>query len=115
MKTKTRRSPLAQLATVLTPAILATVMVSGQTPQRPTPPPTPPAGTPQFRAATNLQTIDVFPRDNKGQFVAGLTLNDFQVFEDGVEQKISGFAYSIGGRLYGSLATVAPSLPTSEG
>jgi len=87
-----------------------------QTPQRtaPQPPPQTP-GTPQFRAATTGIRIDVTPRDNKGQFISGLTVNDFQLFEDGVEQKISGFAYSNGGRLFGSLATTAPAQPVSEG
>lgn len=117
MNVQNRCSTLVSLTKVLMPAILATAVVSAQTPspQRPTPPPTPPAGTPQFRGSATATTIDVYPRDNKGQFISGLTVNDFQLFEDGIEQKITGFAYSNGGRLYGTLATTAPALPVSEG
>jgi Ca-activated chloride channel family protein len=50
-----------------------------------------PAQTPVFRATTNLQSIAVQVVDKKGNFVPGLTVDDFTLLEDGLPQKIAFF------------------------
>ncbi len=50
-----------------------------------------PAQTPVFRSTTNLQSIAVQAVDKKGNFVPGLTVNDFTLLEDGHPQKIAFF------------------------
>ena len=52
--------------------------------QQPPPPPT-------FRAGINFVRVDVIISDNKGNPVADLTQNDFDVSEDGKPQKIETF------------------------
>src|SRR5689334_19512446 len=43
---------------------------------------------PKFGTSTAAVLVDVVVRDKKGKPVSGLTAQDFQVFEDGVPQKI---------------------------
>ena len=43
---------------------------------------------PKFGTSTAAVLVDVVVRDKKGKPVSGLTAEDFQVFEDGVPQKI---------------------------
>ncbi len=95
---------------------LATAVVSAQTPRRPAAPAPKPAPqtTPTFRGGTDVISIDVYPRDAKGQFVPSLTRDDFQVIEDGVDQTILNFIRANGGQFYNDLATTAP-VPVSEG
>lgn len=63
-------------------------------PQAPPPPPPPQlkdqthAG---IRVSTDLVLLHVTVMDERGQFVPGLKENNFRVFEDKVEQKISAF------------------------
>jgi len=45
-----------------------------------------------IRVETNVVTIPVSVLDRDGRFIAGLQKEDFQVFENGVEQKIEEFA-----------------------
>lgn len=45
-----------------------------------------------IKIETNLVTIPVAVLDRDGRFVSGLQQNDFQIFEDGVQQKIEYFA-----------------------
>jgi VWFA-related protein len=61
-----------------------------------------------FRGGTEIITIDIMPRDSKGAFVPALTLNDFQIFEDGVEQKIENFLFANGGQFYSTYASATP-------
>jgi VWFA-related protein len=49
----------------------------------------PPPGT--FRASTSLVEVDVIVKDKDGRFVAGLTADDFEVFEEGKPQPIQHF------------------------
>jgi len=91
---------------VALPVLAATVVVSGQ--QQQPPPSKPQAPTvqqPTFRGGVNAVERVVRVRDNKGQFVPGLTADDFQVYEDGVLQKIVNFTTVIGGRQLGSVET----------
>jgi VWFA-related protein len=77
------------------PAILATSIVSGDQGQ----------GT-VFRATTNYVSTDVIVRDQDGKFIPDLAVNEFQVFEDGVAQKVQRFVRSIGGRSFTEVAEV---------
>jgi VWFA-related protein len=64
---------------------------------------------PSFRAGTVLVEVDAIVTDSSGRFVSDLTRDDFDVFEDGVRQRID--------RLYRVSGTaVIPSVPggTSE-
>lgn len=46
----------------------------------------------QIKARVNLVVVPVTVRDAKGQFVTGLTQDDFAIFEDGKKQDISNFS-----------------------
>lgn len=77
-------------------------MLSAQTPPVPQSQPIPikkPQQTPTYRSATDLVYTSVNVRDERGNFVPGLTIKDFEVYEDGVLQKISTFAATAGGRV----------------
>lgn len=129
-QSRTRRLVRSSLLmSVLTAVAAGVVSGQGQTPNppaRPVPPPSRPAPqTPRptapvqtgqiFRAGTDLiGPIEVTPRDNKGQFIPDLKPEDFQVFEDGVEQKIVNFTRANGGSFYNDLAVAAPTR-ASEG
>ena len=52
-------------------------------------------------------------RDNKGQFIADLKKEDFEVFEDGVKQDVVSFILTHGGRVYNDAAHPPP--PPMEG
>src|SRR5262245_48654011 len=69
---------------------------------------------PTFRVQVDLVTTDVIPRDDKGNFVADLTKNEFEIYEDGVKQDISSMTVSHGGRVTNVLAPPPPML-ASEG
>ena len=59
-------------------------------------PPTPGAQTPPsvtFQTEVNYVDVDAIVTDDKGNFVSGLTREDFEVFEDGKPQKIEMFSY----------------------
>jgi len=45
-----------------------------------------------FRSGVNLVLVDVVVRDRNGAFVKDLTVEDFELFEDGVRQQIVTFA-----------------------
>ena len=79
----------------------------------PTASPRPNQQAPTFRSTTDLITTSVVVRDNDGKFVPDLKMSEFQIFEDGVPQKLAAFSSSVGGRI---MTDVAPSLgPVSEG
>ena len=54
-----------------------------------------PPGAPSvtFQVEVNYVDVDVVVTDEKGNFVSGLTREDFEVFEDGKPQKVDTFAY----------------------
>ena len=60
--------------------VLATTVVSGA-PQ-----------TPRFRVRTDAVTVTVTVTDSVGRTITGLTRDDFEVFEDGVQEEIAQFA-----------------------
>jgi VWFA-related protein len=55
-------------------------------------PPAPPQ-RPVFRASRNLILANVVVRDRDGNIVKGLTIDDFELFEDGQPQVIQTFAF----------------------
>jgi hypothetical protein len=61
-------------------ALSTTVGAQTQAPQAP---------NPTFRLAIDYVTTDVIARNNRDQFVADLTKNDFELYEDGVKQEIT--------------------------
>jgi Ca-activated chloride channel family protein len=69
---------------------------------------TPAAQAPRFRARTEAVTVTVTVTDNVGRVITGLTRDDFEVFEDGIQEEISQFA---DGRVPVSLGVV---LDTSD-
>jgi len=54
-----------------------------------------PASTqqPTFKVSVNVVDVDVTVKDAQGNFVSGLTADDFEVFEDGKPQTIQTFSY----------------------
>ncbi|HJX83454.1 MAG TPA: hypothetical protein VJ723_03830, partial [Candidatus Angelobacter sp.] len=48
---------------------------------------------PVLKANTRLVVVDVVATDRQGQPISGLQTQDFTVFEDGRQQKISDFSY----------------------
>ena len=61
-----------------------------------------------IRRRLDLITTDVFVRDNRGQFVADLKKEDFEVYEDGVKQEVISFVLTHGGRVYNQTLPTAP-------
>ena len=51
------------------------------------------AQQPTFQTAVNFVDVDVSVADAQGNFVSGLTADDFEVFEDGKPQTIQTFSY----------------------
>ncbi len=66
-----------------------------------------------IRRSVDLVTNTVIVRDNKGQFVANLGKNDFEVLEDGVPQNLITFVLTHGGRVLNDIS--APPPPVQEG
>src|SRR5689334_23034864 len=53
---------------------------------------TPHAQTPTFRAGVDLPTFGVTVIDRKGEYLNDLTIDDFEIYEDGKKQAIKYFA-----------------------
>jgi VWFA-related protein len=66
-----------------------------------------------IRRAFDIVTQDVIVRDNNGTFVADLTKDEFEIYEDGVKQEIISFVLTQGGRIYNQLLPPPP--PPQEG
>jgi len=104
-----KRARIVQLIVLAT----ATSVLSAQTPPPNAPQTKTKPQTPVFRAATDIVSTDVFPRDANGRIVSGLTVKDFEVYEDGVKQTVSQFVSVVGGR---ALTEVLPvNVPVREG
>ena len=61
--------------------------------QTPVPGATPPANPEEevYKVDTNLVTMPVSVLDRDGRFISGLTQKDFQIFENGIQQKVEYF------------------------
>jgi VWFA-related protein len=66
---------------------------------------------PTFRVAIDYVTTDVIARNQQDQFVADLTKDEFELYEDGVKQDITGLTLVHGGRVH-NLATPPPAAVT---
>lgn len=106
------RSPWLPLTLLLTVAAAAPVTTTGGQQTPPQTPPRPPQTTqkPTFTSQVDLVTLDVIVRDKRGQFVPDLKIEDFQVLEDGVEQKVADNRLFYGGR---ELSVQVLSAPTA--
>ena len=102
---------------VVASVLLAGSVLMAQTPATPgqapqgVPPTTNPQGQkPTFRVTVDLVTNDVIARDARGQFVADLTKDDFELYEDGVLQEVASLVLVHGGRV-SNLALPPPAAP----
>jgi VWFA-related protein len=68
---------------------------------------------PDFRVAIDLVTTDVIVRDGRDQFVADLTKDEIEVYEDGVKQEMASMTLVHGGRVLNLQAPPPP--PPQEG
>jgi VWFA-related protein len=72
-----------------------------------------PGQQPTFRVTIDAVQTDAIVRNAQDQFVADLTKNDFEIYEDGVKQDLTSLTLVHGGRVH-NLATPPPP-PTEEG
>jgi VWFA-related protein len=86
---------------------------AGQTAPAQTQPGRPPGPDNVFRASIDLVTTDVIARDARDQFVADLTKDDIEIFEDGVKQELASMTLVHGGRVLNLQAPPPP--PPQEG
>jgi VWFA-related protein len=75
--------------------------------------PAAPQQGPQFKVEIQLVTTDAVVRDAKGQFVADLVRDEFEILEDGVPQALSSMTLVHHGRVTNILAPPPP--PPPEG
>jgi VWFA-related protein len=94
---------------------LALAMLSGAPTGAQAPPAQPPATPPTqepprqvIRRQIDVVTTDVIVRDNRGQFVADLKKEEFEVYEDGVQQEVVSFVLTHGGRVYNQMLPAPP-------
>jgi VWFA-related protein len=73
------------IALTIVAAALQSPVIKAQAPQ------TPPSVT--FQVEVNYVDVDVVVTDEQGNFVSGLTREDFEVLEDGKLQKVDTFVY----------------------
>ena len=97
--TPRRRLYLAALAAV------STAVSAGA--QAPAPPPQQPPRE-VIRRSIDVVTTDVIVRDNRGQFVADLKKDEFEIYEDGVQQEVVSFVLTHGGRVYNQALPAPP-------
>ncbi len=107
-------------------AALGLTFGAGTQAQRPPSPAAParpsaqaPAPAPQqnqrdvFRSGVDVVTTDVIVRNSQGEFVPDLNKDEFEVYEDGVKQKVVSFILVHGGRTTNLAAPPPP--PVQEG
>ena len=78
-------------------------------------PPAPARAAPEqvIRTGVELITTDAIVRDGRGQFIADLKKDEFEIFEDGVKQELVSFTLTHGGRVYNVAQPPPP--PPQEG
>ncbi|HYU78303.1 MAG TPA: VWA domain-containing protein [Vicinamibacterales bacterium] len=72
-----------------------------------------PQRRPDFSVNIDLVNMDAIVRNAQDQFIADLSKDDFEIFEDGVKQQIASFSLVHGGRVHNLLAPPPP--PPQEG
>jgi VWFA-related protein len=100
------------------PCALGIALVTGAAVRAQNPPAKPqaPASTaPEqvIRTGVELITTDAIVRDSRGQFIADLKKDEFEIFEDGVKQQLVSFTLTHGGRVYNVAQPPPP--PPQEG
>ena len=100
------------------PCALAIALVTGAAVRAQNPPAKPPApGQAQpeqvIRTGVELITTDAIVRDGRGQFIADLKKDEFEIYEDGVKQELVSFTLTHGGRVYNVAQPPPP--PPQEG
>ncbi|MDO8679773.1 MAG: VWA domain-containing protein [Acidobacteriota bacterium] len=98
---------LAGVAVLALSATLSAVLGAQAPGQAPAAPPPAQPARPTFRVAIDYVTTDVIVRNNQDQFIADLTKTDFEIYEDGVKQEITGLTLVHGGRVH-NLAAPPP-------
>jgi len=109
------------LARIVWPCALGLALLTGASvgaqnpPAAPqgTKPQTPAPEQPVIRTGVELITTDVIVRDSRGQFIADLKKDEFEILEDGVKQQLVSFTLTHGGRVYNISAP--PPAPPQEG
>ncbi len=117
------------LARPLWPCVVAVALLTGASVGAQNPPAQPAATQPQgtkpqpapasadpnqvIRTGVELITTDVIVRDPRGQFIADLKKDEFEIFEDGVRQQLVSFTLTHGGRVFNVAAPPPP--PQQEG
>jgi VWFA-related protein len=94
-------------------ALAAGAGVRAQNP--PAPPQAPVQSAPEqvIRTGVELITTDAIVRDSRGQFIADLKKEEFEIYEDGVRQELVSFTLTHGGRVYNVAQPPPP--PPQEG
>jgi len=103
-------------ALALAAGAMVVVAQAPQAPATPAAPGTPAAAQPKqpdFRSGVDFVTMDAIVRNSRDQFVADLTKDEFEIFEDGVQQEIASLTLVHGGRVHNLQAPPPP--PTQEG
>jgi VWFA-related protein len=90
---------------------LWTALVGGLVAQAPVPAGPEPQSQPTFRVQIDAVTMDVIVKDSDGRFVADLTRDEFEIYEDGVKQEIASMTMSHGGRVTNALHVPPPAAP----
>jgi Ca-activated chloride channel family protein len=94
-----------------------TFVATGTQAQKPKPTPTPPRDDDQESITTFIRRVrlPITVVDKKGQFVPGLTKNDFLVFEDKVPQEVETFSDDLGEAQPLYVAVLMDTSPSTSG
>jgi VWFA-related protein len=99
------------------PCAVALALATGAAVRAQNPPAKPQAPAPAaeqvIRTGVELITTDVIVRDSRGQFIADLKKDEFEILEDGVKQQLVSFTLTHGGRVYNVAQPPPP--PPQEG
>src|SRR5437016_5388913 len=99
----------------LSATFLLSTAIAGQTP-KPTVSPTPDPGQEKPVVVTTRRVrLPITIKDKKGQFVTGLTQNDFAVFEDKVQQQIDSFTSEENNNLLLFVGVLMDTSPSTAG
>jgi VWFA-related protein len=119
MQNKRSRLGLGVVFAMAAGAALAAQGAPGQSAPQP---PAPPAATPEpprqqtqptFRRTIEFVTMDAIVRNDRDVFIADLSRDDFEIYEDGVKQDIQQMKLIHGGKVHNLIDP--PPAPTQEG
>jgi VWFA-related protein len=92
-------------------SVLLVAGLSAQTPAPARPAQAPSQEPPTFRMSIDAVTMDVVVKDDSGRFLADLSKDEFEVYEDGVKQELMSMTMSHGGRVTNVLEAPPPAVP----